>query len=87
MLAIEQGRRGITDHARHLRIRIAARHQRTPCGVGTVGRQFPVTEITGAGVWLGIGVAADADLVRHRLDGVGHGQQDVFEIRLQASRT
>lgn len=29
-------------------------------------------------------MAADADLVRHLADGLGHGQQDVLEIRLQA---
>ena len=28
-------------------------------------------------------MATDTDLVRHRLDGVRHGQQDVLEIGLQ----
>ncbi|MCY1179032.1 hypothetical protein D9M73_194100 [compost metagenome] len=29
-------------------------------------------------------MATDTDLVRHRLDGVGHRQQNIFEVRLQA---
>ncbi|MNZ95600.1 hypothetical protein D3C78_1147600 [compost metagenome] len=28
-------------------------------------------------------MTTDTDLVRHRLDGIGHGQQDIFEVRLE----
>src|SRR5450830_540190 len=83
LLGIKQLRRSKTHHPRHLRVRVAAGHQRTPGGVGAVGREFPVAEVALPRIWLGIGMAADADLVRHCLDRVGHGQQDVFKVRLQ----
>ncbi len=64
-------------------IRVATCDQRPPRGVGTVGRKLPVTRAVGVGIRRGIGVATYADLVRHRFDGVGHGQQDIFEIGLE----
>ena len=35
--SVEQCRRGVSDHPRHLLVRISTGHQRAPCGIGAVG--------------------------------------------------
>src|SRR5476649_1114021 len=83
VLLVEVGGRGQAHHAQYFILIHAAGDQLAARGVGAVGRQFPVAVAGVAQIRRRIGVAGQADFIRHIVQHRADLVQDVARVRLQ----